>query len=281
VPVPKFPSLSGPYLGQPPPGVSPRMFAAGTVSTERDELNAVFTPDGKEFYFTIRDASGRWTIMLMAVEDGHWSRPRPASFSGRWSDVDLFITADGRRLYFCSNRPLSDQDRSPKDFDIWVSDRTAKGWSVPVNLGAPVNSTADEFYPSLTRNGTIYFQSRRPGGPGLPDIWRARPTAGGYADAECLPPPVNSAGFEGDTLIAPDESWLIVSTSRGPDEGPADLFLSFPSPNGTWTPLVKLGFDVSSPGSGENCQMLSPDGRYLFFTRDGDIYWVDASVIKK
>jgi len=117
-------------------------------------------------------------------------------------------------------------------------------------------------------------------GPGLPDIWRARPAAGGYAPAECLPPPVNSAGFEGDTLVAPDESYLIVSTSRDPQSDQADLFLSFPGPKGTWKPLVKLGFDVSSP-LGENCQMLSPDGRYLFFTRDGDIYWVDAAVIER
>ncbi len=274
-----FPSLSGPYLGQPPPGLSPRMFAPGIVSTEKEELNAVFAPDGKEFYFTIRDVSRRWTIMRMALEEGRWSRPRPASFSGKWSDVDLFITYDGRRLYFCSDRPLDSQAKSPKDFDIWMSERTAKGWSEPVNLGAPVNSPADEFYPSLTRDGTIYFQSRRPGGPGLPDIWRARPIAVGYAAAECLPLPVNSAGFEGDTLIAPDESWLMVSTSRDREASQADLFVSFAGPNGTWLPLVKLDSGVNSPNSGENCQMLSPDGRYLFFTRTGDIFWVDASVI--
>jgi len=38
---------------------------------------------------------------------------------------------------------------------------------------------------------------------------------------------------------------------------------------------------VSSPKSGENCQMLSPDGRYLFFIRDADIYWIEAAVIEK
>jgi hypothetical protein len=92
---------------------------------------------------------------------------------------------------------------------------------------------------------------------------------------------VNSAGFEGDTLVAPDESYVIVSTSREPGTGPADLFLSSAGPGGTWTQLVRLGYGVSSPGSGENCQMLSPDGRYLFFTRDGDIYWIDAAVIEK
>ena len=278
-PVEEFPSLAGPFLGQTPPGLSPQMFAPGIVSTERNELNSVFTPDGKEFYFTIRGGSGQWTIMMMKLEKGLWGPPRPASFSGRWSDVDLFITTNGRRLYFCSNRPLEGQSGTPKDFDIWTSERTAEGWAEPANLGAPVNSSTDEFYPSLTKDGTIYFQSRRPGGPGLADIWRARPIDGRFVQAECLPPPVNSAGFEGDTLVAPDESYLIVSTSRDVKMSLADLYLSFCGPNGTWTPLVKLGFDVSSPKSGENCQMLSPDGRYLFFTRGGDIYWVDAAVI--
>jgi ankyrin repeat protein len=282
VPAPKLLEIAGPYLGQPPPGLSPRMFASGVVSTERNELNSVFMPDGREFYFTIRGASGRWTIMMMtAGEDGRWSRPRPASFSGRWSDVDLFITADGRQVYFCSNRPLPGQGDATKDFDIWMSERTAEGWSAPKNLGAPVNSQADEFYPSLAKDGTLYFQSRRPGGPGAPDIWRMRSVEGGFSSAECLPPPVNSAGFEGDTLVAPDESYLIISTSRDPQSPQADLFLSRRGPNNDWTPLVKLEFEVSSPESGENCQMLSPDGRYLFFTRGGDIYWVDAAVIQK
>jgi len=279
-PVAGFPSLAGPYLGQKPPGLAPQMFAPGIVSTERNELNSVFTPDGKEFYFTIRGGSGQWTIMMMKLEKGLWGPPRPASFSGRWSDVDLFITADGRRLCFCSNRPLEGQSGTPKDFDIWMSERTAEGWAEPANLGAPVNSSTDEFYPSLTKDGTIYFQSRRPGGPGLADIWRARPIDGRFVQAECLPPPINSSGFEGDTLIAPDESYLIVSTSRDPNTRMADLYLSFRGPNGTWTPLTKLGFDVNSPKSGENCQMLSPDGGYLFFTRGGDIYWVDAAVIE-
>ncbi|HEY0590978.1 MAG TPA: ankyrin repeat domain-containing protein, partial [Thermoanaerobaculia bacterium] len=166
-PAPKeAPAVTGPYLGQTLPAASPHMFAPGFVSTERHELNSVFTPDGKEFYFTIRDAAGRWTIVMTALCEGRWTRPRPAAFSGRWSDVDPFVSGDGRRLYFCSNRPLEPQGAAAKDFDVWMCERTAEGWSAPVNAGAPVNSTDDEFYPSVTSNGTIYVQSRRPGGPG-------------------------------------------------------------------------------------------------------------------
>ena len=303
----QFPSLTGPYLGQVPPGATPSRFAEGIVSTEGRELNAVFTPDGNEFYFTVHGVDRRWTIMRMALENGRWSPPRPASFSGRWSDVDVFITADGQRLYFCSNRPL--QGDKAKDFDIWVCERSGNGWGDPRNVGAPINSGFNEFYPSLATNGTFYFQSRRPGGQGLSDIWRAPLVGGRYTEAECLPPPINSEASEGDALVAPDESSLIVSTSLPgrdlalPDTGampsvrrdaaaptgapapppppPAPgLFLSLRTADATWSPLVSLGDAINSKDAGVNCQMLSPDGRYLFFTRGGDIYWVSASVIE-
>jgi len=132
-----FPRLAGPYLGQAPPGTTPRVFARNAVSTSDDELNSVFTPDGREFYFTIQGADTRWTIMRSALENGRWTQP-PASFSGKWSDVDLFITPDGRQLYFCSNRPL--QGDLPKDFDIWVCEPSGAGWSEPRNMGWPINS---------------------------------------------------------------------------------------------------------------------------------------------
>jgi hypothetical protein len=325
--------LTGPYLGQPPPGSTPQVFAPGIVSTEADELNAVFTPDGKEFYFTIHGTDGRMTIMRMAIENGQWSTPRPASFSGRWIDADPFITSDGRRLYFCSNRPV--QGEAGKDFDIWFCERSGAGWGEPQNLGEPINSPSMELYPSVTNDGTMYFQSSRPGGPGGSDWWRARLRDGRYVDAECLPAPINTPGEAGDGLIAPDESYLILSTlpegtgrapgswptvarddftaatsaqaggppppppppparATGAQAGPPPpppsaavtrLFLSLRRPDGTWSPLVSLEGGINSPDAGVNCQMLSSDGRYLFFTRGftarrGDIYWVDASVIE-
>jgi hypothetical protein len=52
---PEFPKLSGPYLGQKPPGMAPEVFAPGIVSTAAHEFSCSFTPDGKEFYFTRRD----------------------------------------------------------------------------------------------------------------------------------------------------------------------------------------------------------------------------------
>jgi len=265
------------YLGQPRPGTTPQRFAPGLVSTDKQELNAVFTPDGAEFYFAVNRGPMTWAIMTLRREDERWTGPAVASFSGTYSDVDLFITADGRRLYFCSNRPAGGTGDPEAEFDIWVVEREGRDWSAPRRLAAPVNSDASEFYPSLTREGVLYFQSMRPGGEG-PDLYRAQPVGDEFTAVERLGTPVNSAGFESDPYIAPDESFLVFSRVDPEGRTRGDLFVARRDADGAWSTPEKLGAGVNTDGH-ENCPMLSPDGRYLFFTRDGDIYWVDARVL--
>lgn len=48
----------GPYLGQKPPGMIPEIFAPGIISTAKEELNSVFSLDGREFYFTRIEGDG-------------------------------------------------------------------------------------------------------------------------------------------------------------------------------------------------------------------------------
>jgi ankyrin repeat protein len=270
------PVLEGDYLGQPPPGMTARRFAPGVVSTEKPELNAVFTPDGREFYFTVTRGPRAWTIMVMWQIDGRWTGPDVAPFSGTYGDVDLFITPEGKRLYYCSNRPPSGAGEAKRDFDIWVVERAGDSWSAPRRLDAPVNSDADEFYPSLTRDGALYFQSMRAGGG--PDLYVARPGGAGFASVERLGEPISTAGFESDPFVAPDGSFLVFSRIDPDGYGRGDLLVSRRGPDGAWSEPENLGPAVNTDAY-ENCPMLSPDGKYLFFTRDGDIYWVDARVL--
>lgn len=301
------PAFSGAYLGQEPPGMAARLFAPGLVSTFLDEFNAAFSPGGKELIFTLNFGRERHALVMTREENGRWIEPEVAPFSGDHKDFDPFVSPEGSRIYFCSNRPRTEGEEQRADADIWYVDRLESGWSDPVNLGAPVNSDADEFYPCLTRSGALYFYSSRDGGPGEGDIYVARPADGKYTEVELVPAPISTPGFELDCYVAPDESYLVLTTVRDVNHGSADLYVSFRGEDGSWGAPINLGDKVNSP-TFENCPILSPCGKYFFFTSrkmspaltaqgvtyaaiksatlqpgngGGDIYWFDASLIAR
>ncbi len=270
--------LRGPYLGQTPPGSTPVIFALNVVSTDDGELNSAFTPDGREFYFTRQRR-----VRVVREENGAWSRPQPLAVFGEYSSAGVFVTTDGARLYVCSNKPLMEKAEAKKDRDIWVLRRGAQGWSDPTNLSGVVNSLADDYYPTATGEGDLYFSSRREGGKGKGDIYRARLVGGTFERPENLGAPVNTAQSDFDPFIAPDESYLVFASTRPGGLGNADLYISFRGKDGSWSEPRNLGAPVNTPYL-EYAPMLSPDGKFLFFTsgRGGadDVYWVDARIIE-
>lgn len=186
-----------------------------------------------------------------------------APFSGEYSDADPFITADGAKLYFISNRPVP--SKSTPDLDIWVMQKNASGWDEPKNLGAPINSPGNEWYPTVAANGTIYFGSDCEGGKGRTDIYRSRLVNGNYTEAQNLGEVINTQFNEFEPLIAPDESFLIfMAGGRSDARGGFDLYISY-NRNGTWTTPTNLGDKINSSGN-EYSPMISPDGKYFFWT---------------
>ncbi len=292
--------------GSDKPTAEPALFAEGIISTGDMELNAAFTPDGKTLYFTKRTPRPLlWVIVVSHFRGGKWGAPEVAEFSGQYSDFDPIISPNGKKLYFCSNRPVDGQPR--QDFDIWVVEKTATGaWGAPKHLDATINTKAQEFYPSVTVDGTLYFSSTREGGKGRGDIWRARLVDGRYSEPENLGEAINSQFSEGDPFIAPDESYLVfVSYGRPDGLGDGDLYISFRR-EGAWTKAVNLGPGINSSAL-DFCPIVTPDGKYFFFTSErsfadkplparmttqqwqkrlksplnglGDIYRVDISVL--
>lgn len=93
------------------------------------------------------------------------------------NDARPTIRADGREIIFFSNRASG-----LGNTDLWASTRRSvhDAWSTPVNLGAPVNTTAVDQQPSLSHDGrTLLFTSTRPGGVGGQDIWMSTRTPSG------------------------------------------------------------------------------------------------------
>jgi Tol biopolymer transport system component len=284
--------------------VQPTVFGPGIISTGDMELNAAFTPDGRTLYFTKRTPKFQlWTILVSTLKGSRWSTPRVAEFSGQYGDFDPFISPDGSQLFFSSNRPVPGKGKP--DFDIWMVKKTAAGWSTATNL-ADVNTESQEYYPSVAKNGTLYFSSNREGGKGSGDLYRSRLVNGKYAKPENLGDEINTKYFEGDPYIAPDESFLIFVSYNRPDSlGDGDLYLSL-NQAGRWTTPKHLSAPVNSSAL-DFCPNMSPDGKYFFFTSErgfadkpltqpltyeqltkqirspgngfGDIYQIDAHVI--
>ena len=304
------PVAPGAYLGERAPGDEPRLFALGIVSTGLAERDLAVTPAGDEIYFGV--SVGTFTVATILgthLEDGSWSPPEVAPFAGRHMDIEPALTPDGSRLYFVSNRPLpGNPDRSQNE-DIWFVDRISTGWSDPQPLGPPVNTGAPEFFPSATRDGTLYFTRR--GEAGVEHIWRARSSGSGFTEPQRLGPEVNAGTTRFNACVAPDESYVVVSLMGREDSlGGPDYYVAFRSPGDIWSGPFNLGPAINTAGGREWSCSVSPDGRFFFFmssrtairdripaaplTRDrllelartpmngnSDIWWVDTSVIER
>ncbi|MBU1011564.1 MAG: hypothetical protein KKG99_01045 [Bacteroidetes bacterium] len=273
--------LKGPWFGQKPPGMIPEIFTPGFISTGARELNSAFTPDGKEFYFSISTPGKGYRMYYSKQTAEGWTEPQKVSFSGEYSDVDMFITKDGNRMYFGSIRPVNG---ARSDFKIWYVDRIKGRWSKPKYFDTPVNNMKRSLYVTVSDKGTMYFQGIRDDSFGDRDIYYSEFIDGKYTEPKHLGKEINSEYGEGDVLIAPDESYMIVNiVGRSDSFGDGDLYISFKQTDGTWSDLKNMGSPINSAES-DYCPMLSPDGNYFFFTStrtgNGDIYWVDANIIE-
>ncbi len=272
------------YLGQTSPGEKPDVFAPGIVSlASRLETYPAFSPDGKELYFSVVNAA--WSegkILWSRLKNGAWTEPEAAPFSdGRFINWESFISPDGKRMFFASNRPPS------SGMDIWLVERAPDAsWSAPVRLPEPVNSAAEDGSPCVVNSGTMYFKSLRGGGMGGSWLYRAPAAGGAYAHIESMGNIMKTTTGESEPYMSADESYLIfISQTQAGGKGGWDLWICFRNTDGSWTPPITLGPEINTAAD-EYGPRVTPDGKYLFFTRETrgkamDIYWVSASIIER
>lgn len=302
--------LTGPYLGQNPPGTTAELFAPGIVSTGLDETVITFMPDGRECCWAVLLAGRMEAILTSKMENGTWTKPEAASFSGRYLDGWPAIQPDGKKMFFHSFRPLDGRDEPSPFINIWYVEREGRQWGPPKPLGAAVNGNGHSCNPSVASNGNLYFSKTFP--DGSEKICRSRFVKGTYLDLEPLPDTINVGRVNYHAFVAPDESFLIYPAEARPDSigGGWNYYVSFRGRDGRWSELMNIGTSVNSERCSDSAS-LSADGKFFFFragTKEtrakslrtkhsldeiirreyetpgpgtGDIYWIEAKVIER
>jgi Tol biopolymer transport system component len=299
-----FPKLTGPYLGQKPPGMNPELFAPDLLSVGGDEANITFTPDGMECCYTL------WTpgwysespfqqrlILYSRIEISHWTEPKELLFNPDRNGIYPFFDPDGKRLYFCSGDIGSQR--------IMFVEKSNGEWRDPQAVSIQAVGLV-----SVSLNGNLYFNAKDPRieGPLSYYIYRSCYKNGKYSSPEKLSNAINDEGcFR--PYIAPDESYIIFDRDKsenniGGDE--EDLYISFREKNGEWMKAKNMGPGINTKYRDKRA-FVTFDGKYLFFAssrieakelpketmsltalrqllngaNDGSehIYWVDAKVI--
>jgi len=268
---------------------APQVFAPGVISGPEHDAAPAFAPDGRSVWFSRSDGSYS-TILESRLEDGQWSAPRAASFSGRWKDMEPAMSPDGRFLVFVSNRPARG-DGPPLDGffmgrsfpggggNLWRVERTADGWSAPARLPDVVNADPSTFAPSVAADGSLWFMHPVDAGRRF-RLYRAQWRDGRFEPPQALPFSDGTTN-DVDPAVAPDESFVVFGSSRAPAHD-MDLFIAFREGT-TWSVPRSLGDSVNSAGSDAEAR-LSPDARTLYFSSerrstaasDRDAAWNDG-----
>jgi len=234
------------YLGQTPPGLEPQVFAPGLISTDGAvEFAASFSPDGKEFYFTRRNEGQDISIFETHQIEGAWTDPAPVTFTTGHPAFEPHVSADNQTLYF-------GWIINPEMEEIWAVDRAADGWSAPRRVG-------DGMFVSSDQNGQFYvtnFANRT--------LVKVNVNNGLFADPQTIGSGIHPA-------IAPNGSYLIN------DNGDGNLAVRFLQPDGTWSTPQSLA--VQGIPAAASIASISPDGKYLFYTYQNDLYWVSTEMI--
>jgi hypothetical protein len=248
------------------PSNTPLLFAPGTISVNGKNTHAcVFSPKGDELFFS-RYPDG--ISYRMNYDGENWSDPAIAFFNGKETSISPYLD---KIFYYNENG------------DIYYNYKTTDGWSDAFSVGNEINTAAEtEYYPSITYDGTLFFS--RNGNWDQGRIMYSSYTTNGYITPVDIGLPVNTGGAL-HAFIAPDKSYMLFNSPRSGSNTDLDIWISYRKQNGMWTYPKNPGVTINSGADAILCPTVTPDGKYMFFTRlnfdsnTGNLFWVSTAFI--
>jgi peptidoglycan-associated lipoprotein len=188
------------------------------LNSEFEEGTPDFSSDYREIFFTRCEAGKRekkGCIIMQAERKGDsWTDPKnleimPDSIVA----AHPAITPDGLTLYF-----VSDVKGGFGGKDIWFVTREKSNakWSKPLNAGPDINTSGDELFPYVRKDGSLYFASDGHIGMGGLDIFRAKSQPDGSWLIQNMKSPINSFADDFGIVFQDEiEAGLFSSTRKG------------------------------------------------------------------
>lgn len=263
-------------------GAEPRLFAPHLWDEGEEVHGGTFTGDGRSFYFFTKVGAEDFRIVVSHWEDGNWRVPERVSFSDTTSDLYPAVSADGRRIVFTSYRRVPGDSSTHPNAHLWMVERVGDAWSEPQFLHG-ISSVGD-YHPGvkMLRDGTLYFRviSRQDRA-----TYRAPFMNGTYPRRERV---TAYDALQSDSVRVwgaepgPDDHHLFLTVARlvqAPEDfGPADIYVVRREHNGWSTPQPLPG--IVNTEASEGAVTVTPDGRYLIFSRDGRLFQVALETLQ-
>ena len=259
---------------------------SGNINTGAPEYLPSISADGELLIFS-RMVDRQEDLYFSEYQNQEWSLALPldAINTENYNEAGHCISADGKTIVFTGcNRP-----DGMGSCDLYISYFQQGEWSVPVNLGSPVNTPGWESQPSLSADGrTLYFASDRPGGYGFKDIWYSEKNdAGKWSVPINIKSPINTLKNDGSPFIHPDNRTLYFMSDGLPGMGGTDLYVSRRQEDDSWGDPVNLGYPINTTGN-DGAMVVNTFGNKAYYTtvkphsmissdgmQDTDIYWFD------
>lgn len=239
------------------------------INSEISEYWPCITADGSILVFTRSDRKRHTPedLFFSKKSNGKWQVAKnigtPVNTSQ--SEGAQSISADGRTMVFTACL----RSDGLGSCDIYISHKVGNNWTMPLNMGKPVNTKYKETQPALTANGRgIYFVSNRLGGKGAFDIWYSFLQENGkWSEPVNLGDSINTKEDELAPFIHYDGKTLYFSSFGHPGMGGSDMFLSKKIKDTIWSKPVNLGYPINTFYNEESL-IVSADGKMGMFSSD-------------
>ncbi len=200
----------------------------GRINSPGHDASLGISKDGTMIFIYRNDGNlyiGDIFLSKISVSSGKWGNPKPLNkaVNSSYFESSASLTADGKTLYFVSERPKGSVGQA----DIYVSQRISKYvWSEPKNLGPVVNTKEDEIGVFIHPDGkTLFFSSKGHKNMGGYDIFMTRlQDDSTWSEPVNLGYPINTVDDDLHFVLSADYKTAYYSSIKPGGMGERDIY---------------------------------------------------------